>query len=75
MISNLKKGTCLALFAFQSLLMVAPKPTITHLLLFIFMLILDDIDLEDPGHKPKGNSMMSALNKKKLASKFQLLKG
>ncbi|WOG97284.1 hypothetical protein DCAR_0416624 [Daucus carota subsp. sativus] len=39
------------------------------------LLDIDDIDLEDPGHKPKGNSMMSALNKKKLASKFQLLKG
>ncbi|KAK1361579.1 hypothetical protein POM88_046053 [Heracleum sosnowskyi] len=39
------------------------------------LLDLDDIDLEDSGHKPKGNSMMAALNKKKLASKFQLLKG
>ncbi|KAL8134157.1 uncharacterized protein LOC141712819 isoform X4 [Apium graveolens] len=39
------------------------------------LLDIDDIDVEDSGHKPKGNSMMAALNKKKLASKFQLLKG
>lgn len=35
----------------------------------------DDIDLEDPGEKPKGQNMMAALNKQKLTSKFQALKG
>ncbi|RVW85722.1 Syntaxin-binding protein 5 [Vitis vinifera] len=36
---------------------------------------IDDIDLEDPGEKPKGQNMMAALNKQKLTSKFQALKG
>ncbi|XP_059623340.1 uncharacterized protein LOC132266480 [Cornus florida] len=36
---------------------------------------IDDIDLEDPGEKPKGHPMMAALNKQKLTSKFQSLKG
>lgn len=35
----------------------------------------DDIDLDDPGEKPKEQSMLTALNKQKLASKFQALKG
>ncbi|KAK9285876.1 hypothetical protein L1049_025077 [Liquidambar formosana] len=36
---------------------------------------IDDIDLEDPVEKPKGPNMMAALNKQKLASKFQSFKG
>lgn len=39
------------------------------------ILDIDDIDLGNPGDKPKGNPMMAALNKQKLTSKFQLLKG
>ncbi|KAK2999096.1 hypothetical protein RJ639_023440, partial [Escallonia herrerae] len=37
---------------------------------------IDDIDVEDVGEKkPKGNPMVAALNKQKLSSKFQALKG
>ncbi|KAM7519969.1 hypothetical protein LguiB_018931 [Lonicera macranthoides] len=36
---------------------------------------IDDIDIEDPGEKPKGNSMVEALNKQKLTSKFNAFKG
>lgn len=39
------------------------------------VLFKDDIDIEDPGEKPKGNSMMEALNKQKLTSKFNAFKG
>lgn len=35
----------------------------------------DDIILDDPGEKPKEQSMLTALNKKKIASTFQTLKG
>ncbi|KAF5735885.1 hypothetical protein HS088_TW14G00014 [Tripterygium wilfordii] len=35
---------------------------------------LDDIDLDDFGDKPKDQKMLAALNKKNLASKFQVLK-
>ena len=40
-----------------------------------FWFFEDDIDLEDPGEKAKGQNMMAALNKQKLTSKFQALKG
>ncbi|XP_024991055.1 uncharacterized protein LOC112525245 [Cynara cardunculus var. scolymus] len=36
---------------------------------------IDDIDIDDPEVKPKGNTMMAALNKQKLTSKFQAFKG
>ncbi|KAI4327839.1 hypothetical protein L6164_020257 [Bauhinia variegata] len=36
---------------------------------------IDDIDLEDPGEKRKEQNILGALNKKKLAGKFQALKG
>ncbi|RDY11140.1 Syntaxin-binding protein 5, partial [Mucuna pruriens] len=36
---------------------------------------IDDIDLEDHGEKRKEQSILGALNKKKLAGKFQSLKG
>ncbi|KAF8405551.1 hypothetical protein HHK36_010458 [Tetracentron sinense] len=36
---------------------------------------IDDIDLEDTGEKPKGQNMIAALNKQKLTSKFQAIKG
>ncbi|CAK7355561.1 unnamed protein product [Dovyalis caffra] len=36
-----------------------------------FDLDIDDIDLDDPVEKPKDQNMLAALNKKKLASKFQ----
>lgn len=35
----------------------------------------DDIDLEDIGEKPKEQNMLTAINKQKLASKLQALKG
>uniref|UniRef100_A0A5B7B5H0 Lethal giant larvae (Lgl)-like C-terminal domain-containing protein n=2 Tax=Davidia involucrata TaxID=16924 RepID=A0A5B7B5H0_DAVIN len=36
---------------------------------------IDDINIEDPVEKPKGHPMMAVLNKQKLSSKFQALKG
>nr|GEW92839.1 transducin/WD40 repeat-like superfamily protein [Tanacetum cinerariifolium] len=36
---------------------------------------IDDIDIDGPEDKPKGNTMMAALNKKKLTSKFNAFKG
>ncbi|KAJ9540847.1 hypothetical protein OSB04_027353 [Centaurea solstitialis] len=36
---------------------------------------IDDIDIDDPEVKPKGNTMMAALNKQKLTSKFNAFKG
>ncbi|GAB4848384.1 hypothetical protein Ancab_003079 [Ancistrocladus abbreviatus] len=36
---------------------------------------IDDIDLDDPGDKPKGHDGLPSLNKQKLASKFQSFKG
>ncbi|KAF7829057.1 Syntaxin-binding protein 5 [Senna tora] len=36
---------------------------------------IDDIDLDDPGEKRKDQNILGALNKKKLAGKFQALKG
>ncbi|KAA8547593.1 hypothetical protein F0562_004022 [Nyssa sinensis] len=36
---------------------------------------IDDIDIEDPVEKPKGHPVMAVLNKQKLTSKFQALKG
>ncbi|XP_059438419.1 uncharacterized protein LOC132171187 [Corylus avellana] len=36
---------------------------------------IDDIILDDPGEKPKEQSMLTALNKKKISSTFQTLKG
>lgn len=36
---------------------------------------IDDIDIDDPEVKPKGKTMMAALNKQKLTSKFQAFKG
>ncbi|KAJ7944051.1 Transducin/WD40 repeat protein [Quillaja saponaria] len=36
---------------------------------------IDDIDLDDPGEKRRDQNMLGALSKKKLASKFQALKG
>ncbi|PSS00383.1 Syntaxin-binding protein [Actinidia chinensis var. chinensis] len=36
---------------------------------------IDDIDLEDPGEKPKGYPVTATQNKQKFASKFQALKG
>lgn len=36
---------------------------------------IDDIDIDGPEEKPKGNTMMGALNKQKLTSKFNAFKG
>ncbi|KAH7849902.1 hypothetical protein Vadar_024735 [Vaccinium darrowii] len=36
-------------------------------------LSIDDIDLDDPRGKPKGNPIMAALNKQKLTSRFQAI--
>lgn len=36
---------------------------------------IDDIEIDNPREKPKGNAMMSALNKQKLTSTFQAFKG
>lgn len=36
---------------------------------------IDDIEIEDPGEKQKGNSMVAALNKQNLTNTFQALKG
>ncbi|XP_071735341.1 uncharacterized protein [Rutidosis leptorrhynchoides] len=36
---------------------------------------IDDIDIDGPEHKPKGNTIMSGLNKQKLTSKFNAFKG
>ncbi|KAJ8567715.1 hypothetical protein K7X08_019923 [Anisodus acutangulus] len=36
---------------------------------------IDDIEIEDPGEKQKGNPMAAALNKQNLTNKFQALKG
>lgn len=36
---------------------------------------IDDIEIEDPGEKPKGLGVMSALNKHKFTDKFQAFKG
>ncbi|KAL6959822.1 hypothetical protein U1Q18_039974 [Sarracenia purpurea var. burkii] len=40
-----------------------------------FDLDIDDINLEDPGEKPKGYPLMAAINKQKFASRFQAIKG
>ncbi|KAL4577786.1 hypothetical protein LXL04_013900 [Taraxacum kok-saghyz] len=40
-----------------------------------FDLNIDDIDIDGPEEKPKGNTMMGALNKQKLTSKFNAFKG
>ncbi|CAI9110485.1 OLC1v1010528C4 [Oldenlandia corymbosa var. corymbosa] len=36
---------------------------------------IDDIDIEDPGEKPKGHGVMAALNKQNFTDKFQAIKG
>ncbi|KAF3634910.1 putative high mobility group B2 protein-like isoform 1 [Capsicum annuum] len=36
---------------------------------------IDDIEIEDPGEKQKGNPMVAALNKQNLTNTFQALKG
>jgi WD40 repeat protein len=36
---------------------------------------IDDIDIDDPKEKTKGNPVMEALNKQKLTSKFNAIKG
>ncbi|CAN4083583.1 unnamed protein product [Withania somnifera] len=36
---------------------------------------IDDIEIEDPGEKQKGNPMVAALNKQNLTNTFQSLKG
>ncbi|KAI7738388.1 hypothetical protein M8C21_008451, partial [Ambrosia artemisiifolia] len=36
---------------------------------------IDDIDIDGPEEKPKGKTMMAALNKQKLTSKFNAFKG
>lgn len=41
---------------------------------FLFSL-KDDIEIEDPGEKQKGNPMVAALNKQNLTNTFQALKG
>lgn len=41
----------------------------------LFSSYIDDIDLEDHGEKRKEQSIFGALNKKKLAGKFQAMKG
>lgn len=42
-----------------------------HLLSYCYF--ADDIDLDDPRGKPKGNPIMAALNKQKLTSRFQAI--
>jgi hypothetical protein len=43
--------------------------------LFHYLVCLDDIDLDDPVEKTKDQNLLAALNKKKLASKFQAFTG
>lgn len=42
---------------------------------FFAPLCKDDIDIDNPGEKPKEQNMLAALNKQKLATKLQSFKG
>lgn len=42
---------------------------------FLFVACKDDIDLDDHEERPKDQNILAALNKQKLASKFQAFKG